>query len=484
MSTKQACRPNILWICTDQQRWDSLGCYGNGFVRTPVIDSLAERGVVFEHCYSQSPVCTPSRASFLTGRYPRTTRCRQNGQDIPSDEVLVTKMLSDAGYVCGLSGKLHLSACNPEACKDTERRIDDGYSFFAWSHDPFDQWTGNQYQNWLKGLGKRASYTLHPKSKWVCTGPPPELTQAAWCADRAIDFISDRSRDSAPWLMSVNPFDPHHPFDPPEACLKRYEGILDQIPLPNYVDGELETKPAYQMVDHHGAYGRPGRWPAADMTPDDHRVIRAAYWAMCDNMDAQVGRVLDALEKTGQSENTIVIYTSDHGEMLGDHGIYCKGPYFYDCAVRVPLIISWPEVIKPGRSAALVELADLAQTILDAAGLEHHPGMQGRSLWPMLSGDAGRDRHRDDVYCEYYNACERPGGPQPHLTMIRTASHKLAVDHTSAFGELYDLERDPNESVNQWSNREYSELKSGLLVRLCNRMAWTVDPLPERRAPW
>ena len=120
-------RPNILWICTDQQRWDTLGCYGNPYVHTPHIDRLASEGVLFERCFSQSPVCTPSRASFLTGRYPRTTRCRQNGQDISDDEVLVTRLLADAGYVCGLAGKLHLSACNPSVTPEMESRIDDGY---------------------------------------------------------------------------------------------------------------------------------------------------------------------------------------------------------------------------------------------------------------------------------------------------------------------------------------------------------------------
>jgi arylsulfatase A-like enzyme len=117
--------PNILWICSDQQRHDALGCYGNPHVRTPNIDRLAESGTCFENAFSQCPICTPSRSSFLTGRYPRTTRCRQNGQDIPADEVLVTRLMADAGYECGLSGKLHLSACHPTVCV-SERRIEDG----------------------------------------------------------------------------------------------------------------------------------------------------------------------------------------------------------------------------------------------------------------------------------------------------------------------------------------------------------------------
>lgn len=474
-------RPNILWICTDQQRWDTLGCYGNTFVRTPVLDGLAERSLVFDHCYSQSPVCTPSRASFLTGRYPRTTRCRQNGQDMPPGEILVTRLLADAGYKCGLAGKLHIAATNPAIGRKEEPRIDDGYSAFHWSHDP---WVGDGYKNWLASHNESVKHRPHSKTQWVTYGPPAELTQAAWCADRAIDFIRDEAVQNAPWVFSVNPFDPHHPFDPPRECLERYEELLPDIPLPNYVDGELDDKPVYQQVDHCGAYGNPSRWPASEMSETDHRIIRAAYWAMCDNMDAHVGRILDALDETGQTDNTVVIFTSDHGEMLGDHGIYCKGPYFYDCAIRVPLMVSWPGVILPGRSRAMVELTDLAQTLLDALGLPHDAGMQGRSFWPVLSSQAERDTHREDVYCEYYNSGERPGGPQPHLTMVRTATHKLVVDHTFSSGELYDLEADPNETENLWSRPAYARIKTDLLLRLCNRMAWTVDPLPQRLAPW
>ena len=145
-------RPNILWICSDQQRWDTLGCYGNTFVHTPNLDRLAKNGAFFEYAFSQSPVCTPSRGSFLTGRYPRTCRARQNGADIPAEEVLVTKMLADAGYTCGLSGKLHLSTCNPSWCTTMERRIDDGYTVFHWSHDTAGHWGTNNQPREFPGI--------------------------------------------------------------------------------------------------------------------------------------------------------------------------------------------------------------------------------------------------------------------------------------------------------------------------------------------
>jgi arylsulfatase len=200
---------------------------------------------------------------------------------------------------------------------------------------------------------------------------------------------------------------------------------------------------------------------------------------MCDLIDVQVGRMLDALESSGQRDNTVVIFTSDHGEMLGDHGLYIKGPFVYDPAIQVPLIISWPGHIAGGRRCAdLVELDDLAPTILDFAGLPRHPGMQARSLWPILNGDAERGRFRDDVYCEYYNS--NPDDPAVYLTMVRTETHKIVVVHGGDVGELYDLEADPAETHNLWDDPAYARVKTDMLIRVCNRMAQTADPLPER----
>ena len=485
MNSNATNKPNILWICSDQQRWDTLGCYGNDLVRTPNLDRLAATGTRFDRAFSQSPVCTPSRACFLTGRYPRTCRTRQNGADIPEDEVLVTRLLADAGYLCGLSGKLHLSACNPSACETVERRIDDGYAEFHWSHHSGPGWgTHNEYWAWLEERGARFESRPFPGSEHVRMGPPAELHQTTWCAEKACDFVEDRARDGRPWLFSVNMFDPHHAFDAPETHLQPYLDRLDEIPLPNYVEGELTAKTQWQQFDHSGAYGHGAGYDYEVMTPRDHRLVRASYWAMCDLIDEQVGRMLETLEQLGQRENTIVVFTSDHGEMLGDHGIYLKGPYFYDPAIRVPLIVSCPGVVLAKESDALVELTDLPQTILDAVGLPHHPGMQGQSLWPMLTGQVDPGVHRDDVYCEYYNAMPWHRDPTAQTTMVRSDRWKITLDHTTGHGELYDLLGDPDETYNRWDDPEYAQAKTDMLVRLCNRMAWTVDPLPVRQADW
>ncbi|RKU30859.1 sulfatase [Candidatus Poribacteria bacterium] len=477
--------PNILWICTDQQRYDTLGCYNNTFVRTPNIDKLAQDGIVFNYAYSQSPVCTPSRASFLTGRYPRTTRCRQNGQAIPPDEVLVTKLLKDAGYVCGLAGKLHLAPCNPQVCKGTEQRIDDGYDQFFWSHDPADAWSTHDYIQWLSDKGLQRNSTPFPESKYVRVIPSEEHSQTTWSVERAMSFIGSASRFKQPWLFSVNMFDPHHAFDPPIAALERYRDVLHDIPLPNYVEGELDDKPIWQQIDHCGAYGGKSGSPFPDMSEDDHRWVTAAYWAMIDVIDTQIGRLINYLDETEQRENTIIIFTSDHGEMLGDHGIYLKGPYFYEPAIRVPLIISGPNMLTSGQhSDALVELVDLAPTLMEAANLEPYPGMQGQSLLPMLSGGKSLDFHKDDVYCEYYNAMGWHREPTANATMVRNNRYKIVAAHGTKNGELYDLETDPMETYNLWNSSNYKDVRFTMQERLIDRMAWTVDPLPERQAPW
>ncbi|MBQ7011160.1 MAG: sulfatase-like hydrolase/transferase [Clostridia bacterium] len=486
-------RPNILWLCTDQQRADSLGCYGNPFVRTPNIDALAKSGVRFTHAYCQAPVCAPSRASFLTGRYPRVCRVRQNGQDIPETEVMVTRMLRDAGYTGGLSGKLHLSGCAPSVCRVAERRINDGYDYFAWSHDnePKYDWVMNAYTQWLRTQGVKNARTPRGDSPYVFDGMPAELSQAKWCADRAIEFMSAAKENDVPWFFSFNCFDPHHPFDAPKEYLDRYLPILDKIPLPDYYEGELDSKTPPQRKEHRGAYGVKGHFPYDEMTEYDHRLLRASYYAMCDLVDEQVGRMIAYLEESGQLDNTIILFHSDHGESLGDHGMYLKGCYFYEPSVRVPLIISWKGKFTEGAVCdGLVELLDLAPTLLEACGIEKHPGMQGRSLYSVLCGDAPLDRFREDVFCEAHKS-KMSGDVVTYGSMLRTERYKITMVHDLApsyprdhMCELYDLENDPLEKNNLYYDPEYAELKAEMLERFCNRQAMLADVLPLKSMPF
>jgi arylsulfatase len=467
--------PNVLWIVADQQRYDTIEGLNNKYIRTPHLRKLADDSVTFTHAFVQNPVCSPSRGSFLTGRYPHTTGLRANGQRIRPEERLVTRILADHGYTCGLSGKLHLSPCEGGR---NENRIDDGYQVFWWSHDLSDQWPGrNMWRVWLKDKGVTWP---DPPPRTPAWGVPvdPKYTQTAWCSDMAIQFLRQQ-RKFNPWLMSVNIFQPHHPFWPTKEYLDRYDP--EKLPSPVYHDGELASKPLFQTVDHNGAYA--GTAVSFAKTDDlTHRRITAAYYAMIEQVDTEVGRMLQALEDSGQAENTIVIYMSDHGEMLGDHGIYLKGPYFYDCMTRVPLMIRWPGKYKAGtRTDALVEMTDLAPTLLEAAGIPVPSGIQGRSLGPVLRGE--RQAHRDSVYCEHFDSSSLYD-PPPMAASVRTERYKLAYYQNLDTGELYDLEKDPGEVENLWTSARAKDIRAEMMQKLLARMIGTVDPLPERKTTW
>jgi len=439
-------RPNILWICTDQQRYDTIHALGNEHIRTPNLDRLLAEGIAFSRAYSQSPICTPSRACFLTGRYPSTLHVNRNGNAFfPHPSQLITRMLAHAGYDCGLAGKLHLSAAHGRV----EARIDDGYRFFKWSHHPKPEpfWPTEQhaYQRWLRdqGVDWSEAYGGEAPEGWDAQtsyrpGIEARYHQTTWCANEAIAFMTEERE--GPWLMSVNPFDPHPPFDPPGEFLARMD--MEDMPLPLFQDHELQSQLAFHGIDHQ---------TDKPQSPWDYdaRGMVAAYYAQIELIDQQVGRMLGALEASGQRENTMVIFMSDHGEMLGDHGLILKGCRFYEGAVHVPLIVSWPGHLQEGlRSDALVELTDIVPTLLQLAGLPIPTNVQGLSLVSILTGRADPSEHREFVRCEYHDALARPHAS--HANMIFDGRYKLVVYHGQDIGELYDLDEDPHEFHNLW----------------------------------
>jgi arylsulfatase len=455
--------PNILWFCADQQRYDTIHSLNNPHIRTPNIDRLVAEGIAFTHAFCQSPICTPSRASFLTGRYPSSVHNTRNGNERWSEAApLVTKLLRDgAGYDCGLVGKLHLTGT---AGREEPRPADDGYRVFHWSHDPEDRYpSGHAYADWLAAQG----LSLKEMRKNPAA-IPPHLHQTTWCTDRAIDFL--REEREGPWLMSVNVFDPHAPFDPPQEYLDRYDPA--SMPPPLFRESDL-----VEQLRNPGDFQNPARRPE---TFDAQQII-AAYYAMIELIDDNLGRLLDALAESGQREDTIVIFTSDHGEMLGDHGLLLKGCRFFDGLVRVPLVMSWPGHFPGGVvSDALVELTDLAPTLLDAAGLPIPEEMAGRSLLPLLLGDTPPDSHREFVRCEYYQALNatapgRTGWTGSYATMLRNHQYKLVVYHGEPYGELYDLAADPGEFDNRWDDPAYAEIRFDLLRQSFDALAFAVD---------
>lgn len=461
-------KPNFLWICTDQQRFDTIRGLGNAHINTPNLDRLMDEGVSFDRTYCQSPVCTPSRASFLTGRYPRTTGTTRNGNDRFSDEeILVPHILAEHGYKCGLIGKLHLSAADGRTEVLPKHH---GYDMVKWCHGPRDGWgDDNAYQAWLRSQGVSWDTDYHGKDG----GIDPQFHQTTWCANEAIGFMD--AHEGTPWLLSINIFDPHHPFDPPAAYKAKYPA--EDMPLPKWREGELDNKPQIQRDDYeHG--GQSGLGPSCKKLSDlEIQDYISDYYAMVDLIDVQIGRLIDHLETTGQRDNTIVIFHSDHGEMLGDHGLILKGGHFYEELVHVPLIISCPARLSENvRSQGLVELVDLAPTILDLAGIDVPLTMQGQSLSNILEGKSDPGVHRSSVYCEYYNAL-----PAAHkgifATMYFDGRYKLIVYHGQDVGELYDHETDPDESDNKWNDPGYQSLKVELLLANFQQSVATVEPV-------
>ncbi|MBI1293745.1 sulfatase-like hydrolase/transferase [bacterium] len=482
--------PNILWICTDQQRYDTIGALNNPYVSTPNMDRLVAEGVAFDYAYCQSPICTPSRASFLTGTYPAFARITRNGNDdVPAGHPpLVTRLMAEQGYNCGLIGKLHLTS----AYRRVEKRTDDGYTYWQYSHAPRDDWsTGHNYADWVRQRGGNLA-----EMSQSLDGVPTQFHQTTWCAEKTIEFINQTH--NGPWLASVNIYDPHPPFNPP----KEYRDLFDpaQMPGPLFRESDLETQRKLAAVDFQSEARRPDELdikspivPRSPLNADwldargggdrNARTLQAAYYAMIKLIDDQLGRILDALEASGQREKTVIIFMSDHGETLGDHGLIQKGARFYEGLVRVPLIISWPGHFAQGKvSRALVELTDLAPTLLELAGQPVPTHMQGRSLLPLLTGTGDDASHRFFVRSEYFDALDH--ADHTFATMYRDHRYKLVVYHGHELGELYDLDEDPNEFTNLWDDPDHAAIKSILLLRSFDAsMRGIVDVGTERIGP-
>jgi len=489
--------PNILMLCTDQQRFDTLGCYGNLQAHTPNLDRLAEQGAVFEKCYVQNTICSPSRASLFTGMYARNHGLWANGVSMPDHRKMFTRVLADAGYDLGMIGKQHLS---PVVDYMTERRYDDGYRVFEWAHDPIHRSPQNAYLRWLKKTYPDLYNQTFPDEADPEKGEAgnkargatpmnviaPEAHFSHWVADRAIAFIEeDKEREAdQPFFLIANFFDPHHPFGAHEDFRKLIDA--DAIPDPIGADDELDTKPVVQSHYSEKSYGgwAPG-FKEYDKT--EIRELRASYLAMVAQIDFEVGRVLDALEASGQADNTLVVFTSDHGEMLGDHAQLLKGPMMYEGCTRVPLILRWPGNIPAGeRVSNLVQWIDLPSTYLDVSGAkgEHHG--QGASLMALFSGAAD---WRDWALCEYRDA-GHPGNPAVHTTMLRYEQWKLILWHGAPAtqrdmdGELYDMESDPSELINLYHDPKNSDLRERLKDQLLNVLDHTEDRSQPRISNW
>ncbi|MFB9327807.1 sulfatase [Paenibacillus aurantiacus] len=480
-------KPHIWLITTDQMRADAIG-FEDRNVITPALDTLAGEGTVFERAYCASPVCTPSRASIFTGRYPHVHGAWNIGVSLAEDEMTLCDHLKLLNYRTAGVGKMHFrpqcksgfsnDAENPET-RDRGRVTDGTYYGFdehRISEDngigPYVDWLREQNPEWAERFLRDRCRTADAEGDVWESDMPEELTQTYWIAEQSIDAI-ERHAGDRPLFLWTSFVDPHHPFNPPRAYAQVYAET--NIPLPRSEEGPDRLRPEH-LSGQKGDY-----WPGGGerhSLSDTHlrRLIRN-YYAMITFIDGQIGSIREAWKAKGMDDDLLIVFTADHGELLGDHGLMYKGPWFYEGLTRVPLIMRGPGIRSSHRTTALMENVDIVPTLLEAIGEKHPYGVQGRSQMPVIRGEASAVRHSAVTA---YDARDRG----IHAVCMRTDDDKLIVFEGEAYGELYDLEQDPQERRNRYFDPVYREKKQQLMEKLVQRMMGSRDPLPPRKSFW
>jgi len=497
-------RPNFLLITTDQQRWDCLGCYGNPVIQTPNIDRIAARGVRFDSAYCQNPLCMPARVSILTGRYVRNCRVWCNGVPGWESEITLPRLLSGAGYETLALGKMHFTPFGHR----TELPVDE--STELWKNDPPYDWSGpyfgfeqiqlcvshnSPYGHYGKfveenfgdsvekacgfGFSRQAALgdAVHPQV-WK-SALPVEAHSSTWLGNVADDFI--RRDHDRPWFTWLSFPDPHHPCAPPQPYCDRYDPM--DMPDPAEREGELDDKPPHYRDYKYGQFHGEGGTGPRNETDAQIRHFQAHTYGMISLIDDNVGRVLNALAETGQDKNTVVLFTTDHGDLFGDHGLLFKGPFMYDALTRVPFIMRIPELGQHGEPVGLIgagqardELighVDIAPTILDLAGVELPDSVEGRSLLPVLRRQA---EPRSAILTEFHSGYR----PDLNIKTIHTPEWILSYYPGKPYGELYDRQRDPNQFVNLYDKPELRSVRDELIVQLLDELCLTEGRFPLR----
>lgn len=527
MTQKQ---PNFILIITDQHRADHLGCYGHPVLRTPHIDTLAKQGALFEDFYVASPVCMPNRASLMTGRMPSVHGVRANGIPLSMQQVTFVELLRDAGYATALVGKSHLQnfVGSPVVLEQAEppanyRKPPEDLSQAVrehlkaeiyrneepdfWSHDnaqvqtPFygfdhvDLVTGHgdavggNFKQWLLERRPDAASLLGPEHQldhdYICpqavrTALPEELYSTSYIAEKAEAFLQRQSGEQ-PFFMMVSFPDPHHPFNPPGKYWDMYKP--EQMAVPKAYERDDWTPPPHVQALYEARESGKAMLNGMNtigVSKQEALEARALTCGMIAMIDDAVGRIVAALEATGQRDNTVLVFTSDHGDHLGDHRLLLKGAEQYRDITRVPFIWSDPGLQTPGvRTQALGSTIDIPATILDRAAIVPFAGMQGRSLLNVAAGRA--TDCRDIVFMQYDHQRTHPGlGGPPRVHSIFDGRWRLSVFHGVAWGELYDLQSDPGEFENRWNDPSAAAEKQRLMERLARAEIEHVDraPLP------
>jgi arylsulfatase A-like enzyme len=429
LQTAASDRPNILLLFTDQQRFDALGCAGNRLIRTPNLDAFASSGVRFTNAFTPTPVCIAARMSLITGQRGSYTHWPSNKRlpGPPAAFPTLMSMLADAGYRTHAVGKMHFYGLHyglhqHERMEEAvNRRIDDDYLMYLKTHGIRTR----------QPQGLRDLLFVQPQT----TAIPVEHAQSTWVADRSIHFLREhlRYRGRQPFFLWTSWIAPHPPFAPCEPYASMYDA--SEMPLPVYADRPIATLPAPTWTER-------ARLDGAHLDPARMRRLRALYYAQITHIDQGVGRILAELDRLGLASKTVIVFASDHGEMMGNHGLSQKSVP-YEPSMHIPMLLRWPGRTEAGRvSNDLVGLTDLLPTFLEAAGARYpakEPALEGQSLVSAAGGGLARSR---EVYMVDF------GFNETRWVSIRTRNQKYVLWASGGREELYDLDNDPAETRN------------------------------------
>jgi len=468
-------RPNILLIFSDDHAKHSISCYGNTDIQTPSLDRLASEGMRFDNALTPNAFCTPSRAVALTGKYSHKNGVTHLNQKFDGSQQTFPKLLQAAGYQTSLFGKWHLLS-QPTGFDHFCVMKNQGQPVNPRLFEPQHKWVV-----WDHGRNNKES--LHSGGR-VVNGYNNDIV-----TDEALKWLKEKRDIGKPFCMLLHPKPPHQPYNPAPP---KYKDFLKDVTIPEPAtlldDYKGRTPEAIQdiMTSNRIILGptfQKHRKKLEKENPDITRneLTRAmyqeyikGYYRLVKNVDDNVGRVLDYLDESGLAENTLVIYTSDQGFSLGEHGFYNK-QWMYENSLHLPLLVRYPGVIKPGSvHESMVIHVDLAPTLLEVAGLPVPDDMQGYSLKPIFEGKA--DKVRDASYYHFYTH----GARLPEMIGVRTERYKL-IHYPSMSGsyqwELFDLKNDSVEMMNQYGNPEFKEIRERLQADLRKLIKDLDDPV-------
>lgn len=494
MTTK---KPNILLITSDQQHWNTIGAF-NKEIHTPNLDRLVREGMTFNRAYCPNPTCTPSRASIITGMHPSQHGAWTLGTKLLEDRHTVGEDFKDAGYKTALIGKAHFQQLvtteeypSLEAypvLQDLEFWREYKDSFYGFDHVELarnhvnEAHVGQHYALWMeeKGCTNWRDYFLPPTGtmdrsimyKWPI---PEEYHYNTWIAERTNDLLEQYNENDESFFLWSSFFDPHPEYLAPEPWDTMYDP--DKLTIPTMVPGEHEKNPphfgktqeehpdfSYLSETGHGIHGyrshhyyEYGTRPR--LTDYDKKKLVGVYYGMISLMDKYIGRILDKLDELGIADNTIVVFTTDHGHFFGQHGLQAKGGFHYEDLIKLPFIARYPGHIPAGQtSEAIQSLVDLAPTFLSFCDLPIPYAMTGIDQKKVWTGES--ERARDHAICEF-----RHEPTTIHQKTYVDERYKITVYYNQTYGEIFDLQQDPGELNNLWDDPASAGLKTELLLK-------------------